>query len=43
MSQAIADRIPGSQLAVIAQAAHLSAVEKPQEFGALVKGFLAAP
>jgi len=43
MSQALADRIPGSQLAVIAQAAHLSAVEKPQEFGALVKGFLAAP
>jgi len=43
MSQAIADRIPGSQLAVIPGAAHLSAVEKPQEFGALVKGFLAAP
>ena len=43
MSQAIADGIPGSQLAVIPEAAHLSAVEKPQEFGALVKGFLAAP
>jgi 3-oxoadipate enol-lactonase len=43
MSQAIAERIPGSQLVVIPGAAHLSAVEKPQEFGALVKGFLAAP
>jgi 3-oxoadipate enol-lactonase len=43
MSQAIADRIPGSQMAVIPGAAHLAAVEKPAEFAALVKGFLAAP
>ncbi len=43
MSQAIAERIPGAQLAVIPGAAHLSAVEKPAEFAALVKGFLAAP
>ena len=43
MSQVIADRIPGAQMAVIAGAAHLSAVEKPAEFAALVKGFLAAP
>ena len=43
MSQAIADRIPGAQLAVIPGAAHLSAAEKPAEFGALVGSFLAAP
>ena len=43
MSQVIADRIPGSQLAVIPGAAHLSAVERPEEFAALAKGFLAAP
>ncbi|MGE5616819.1 MAG: 3-oxoadipate enol-lactonase [Bacillota bacterium] len=42
MSQAIADRIPGAQLAVIG-AAHLSAVEKPAEFARLVQGFLSAP
>ena len=43
MAEVIAGRIPGSQLAVIPGAAHLSAVEKPAEFAALVKGFLAAP
>ncbi len=43
MSQVIADRIAGAQLAVIPGAAHLSAVEKPAEFAALVKGLLAAP
>ena len=43
MSQVIAERIPGAQMAVIAGAAHLSAVEKPADFAALVKGFLAAP
>jgi 3-oxoadipate enol-lactonase len=43
MSQAIADRIPGARMAVIAGAAHLSAVEKPVEFGALVRDFLASP
>ena len=43
MSEAIATKIPGSQLAVIAQAAHLSAVEAPDEFNSLVRNFLAAP
>jgi pimeloyl-ACP methyl ester carboxylesterase len=43
MSQAIADRIVGSQLAVIAEAAHLSAVEAPETFNALVRDFLTAP
>lgn len=43
MSEAMAARIPGSRLAVIAGAAHLSAVEKPGEFAALVQGFLEAP
>ena len=43
MAEAIARRISGSQLAVIPGAAHLAAVEKPEEFAALVKGFLEAP
>ena len=43
MSEAIASRITGSRLAVIAGAAHLSAVEKPTEFAALVQGFLESP
>jgi 3-oxoadipate enol-lactonase len=43
MAEAIAARIPGSRLAVIAGAAHLSAVEKPAEFNALVRDFLASP
>jgi 3-oxoadipate enol-lactonase len=43
MSQAIVDRIAGAQLAVMADAAHLSAVEKPEAFNALVQDFLAAP
>ena len=43
MSQAIANRIPGARMEVIAGAAHLSAVEKPVEFGALVRDFLASP
>ena len=42
MSEAIAARIPGARLAVIPGAAHLSAVEKPDEFNALVRQFLAA-
>ena len=41
MSRAIADAIPGARMAVIPGAAHLSAVEKPAEFAALVRGFLA--
>jgi 3-oxoadipate enol-lactonase len=40
MSEAIAKAIPGAKLAVIPGAAHLSAVEKPGEFNALVREFL---
>jgi 3-oxoadipate enol-lactonase len=43
MSQAIVDQIPGARLAVIPGASHLSAVEKPVEFSALVRDFLASP
>ena len=43
MSEAIAARIPGARLAVIPGAAHLSAVERPAEFNALVRDFLASP
>ncbi len=42
MSRAIADRVPGARLAVIPGASHLSVLEKPAEFCALVSGFLAA-
>jgi 3-oxoadipate enol-lactonase len=42
MSKAIAERIPGAHLEVIGGASHLSAVEKPEEFNALVGDFLAA-
>jgi 3-oxoadipate enol-lactonase len=42
MSEAIASRIPGARLAIIAGAAHLSAVEKPVEFNSLVRDFLAS-
>jgi 3-oxoadipate enol-lactonase len=41
MSEAMAAKIPGARLAVIAGAAHLSSVEKPEEFAALVEGFFA--
>jgi 3-oxoadipate enol-lactonase len=43
MGAAIADRIAGAQMAVIPEAAHLSAVERPAEFAGLVKGFLTSP
>lgn len=43
MSEAIANRIPGARLAVIPGAAHLSAVESPAEFNALVRDFLVSP
>jgi len=43
MSEAIASRIPGARMAIIPGAAHLAAVEKPVEFTALVKDFLASP
>ena len=42
MSEAIVARIPGSKLAVMKGAAHLSAAEKPEEFSRLVLDFLAA-
>src|SRR5688572_25432018 len=43
MSQAIAERIPGARVSVIAGAAHLSAAESPEEFATLVESFLLAP
>ncbi|MEP7067842.1 MAG: 3-oxoadipate enol-lactonase [Usitatibacter sp.] len=42
MSEVMAARIPGARMAVIAGAAHLSAVEYPAEFGILVGDFLAS-
>ena len=42
MSQAIAERIPGARLEVLAEASHLSVVEQPQRFAALVEGFVSA-
>ena len=38
LSQAIAERVPGAELAVIEEAAHLSAAEFPQRFVDLVEG-----
>ena len=43
MSETLAARIPGARLTVLPGAAHLSAVEKPAEFNALVRDFLASP
>jgi 3-oxoadipate enol-lactonase len=43
MAQVIAERIPGARMAVIPGAAHLSAVEKPEEFATLVESFLLSP
>jgi len=40
MSEEIVARVPSARLAVIPGAAHLSATEKPAEFGALVRNFL---
>jgi len=42
MSEAIAKAIRGARLEVLHGASHLSAVEKPAEFNALVRDFLAA-
>ena len=41
MGQAIAERIPGARMAIIAEASHLSVLETPAEFEALLQGFLA--
>lgn len=43
MSEAIERAIPGSQLSVLTNAAHLSAIEDPAQFNALVSAFLRAP
>ncbi len=42
MSEAMVERIPGARLEVIADAAHLSPVETPAAFMALLRPFLAA-
>jgi 3-oxoadipate enol-lactonase len=42
MARVIANAIPGARLSIIPGASHLSAVEKPAEFNALVRDFLAA-
>jgi 3-oxoadipate enol-lactonase len=39
-AQAVADAIPGAELAVIQGAGHLSAVEYPERFAGLLQGFL---
>lgn len=41
MAQAIAERIPGARLDVIADASHLSVTETPETFGQLVRDFAA--
>ena len=40
MGEAIASRIPGARMETIADASHLSVLETPAEFEALLKGFL---
>jgi 3-oxoadipate enol-lactonase len=40
MGQAIAERVPGARFEVIADASHLSVLETPSEFDALLRGFL---
>jgi len=42
MARAIAERIPGAQLAVFEEAAHLSVAELPDRFHATVAAFLAS-
>ncbi len=42
MGEAIASRIPGARMAIIENASHLSVLETPAEFDALLKAFLAA-
>jgi len=40
MGQAIAERVPGARFEVIADASHLSVLETPAEFDALLRSFL---
>lgn len=40
MSEAMVEKVPGARMAVIPGASHLSAVENPSAFGALVRDFL---
>jgi 3-oxoadipate enol-lactonase len=40
MGQAIAERIAGARFEVIAEASHLSVLETPDAFEALLRGFL---
>jgi 3-oxoadipate enol-lactonase len=40
VARAMAQRIPGARLSVIANAGHLSNLEQPQAFNAAVLGFL---
>jgi 3-oxoadipate enol-lactonase len=40
-SRAINEQIKGSQLAIIKAAAHLSNMERPEEFNRIITGFLA--
>jgi 3-oxoadipate enol-lactonase len=42
MSRAIAERIPGARMEIIAGASHLSALERPAQFAALARAFLDA-
>ncbi len=41
LSEAMQQRIPGAELVVIDEAAHLSVVEQPAAFGAAIDRFLA--
>jgi 3-oxoadipate enol-lactonase len=40
MGQAIAERVPGARMEIIENASHLSVLETPSEFDALLRGFL---
>jgi pimeloyl-ACP methyl ester carboxylesterase len=40
MAREIHDAMPGSELVIIASAAHLSNIEQPQAFNAALLGFL---
>ncbi|MCM5678638.1 3-oxoadipate enol-lactonase [Schlegelella sp. S2-27] len=40
MSEALAQAVPGARLEVIAQASHISALETPDEFVRLLRGFI---